>query len=259
MVTGFDIIGTNKALQEHWIKRLVAIIIDGIIIWIPLFIIHNIIFWSTFAGWGALWGWGWWFFDGLIIFLYFVILEMTMKATIGKRIMSLQVVTTTGQPVNAGGVIIRNVTKVIFPLVLLDMLVGLLTQGDPRQKMTDRAANMTVTRTDQGAYAEEQFRQMQDVPPHPQVQPGAWGQPGQPYPPQQSPAQQGSPPPGGWSGQPGTAWTPGQQAPGATWPQHAWNEQGQLLQPARFCSSCGGQLAPRGDGKMVCVRCGLVY
>ena len=257
MVTGFDIIGSDKALQEHWIKRLVAFVIDWLIVFIPLIMIHNIIFWATFTAWGAWWGWSWWLFDGVIFFLYFLVLEMMIHASIGKKVMSLQVVSTTGQPVSASGVIIRNLSKIIPPFVLLDWLLGLLMQGDPRQKMLDRAANVTVTRTDQGAYAEERFKQMQYVPPHPQVAPGAWGQPGQPG--QQPPPQQGAPPPGGWPGDQGAAWNPGQQAPGATWPQHKWDEQGQLIQPARFCSACGGQLAPRGDGKMVCVRCGNVY
>ena len=27
----------------------------------------------------------------------------------------------------------------------------------------------------------------------------------------------------------------------------------------RFCTSCGGQLVARGDGKLACVRCGAVY
>jgi len=266
LTTGFSILGSNKALQEHWIKRLIAAIIDGIIIYIPLFIIFNVIFWS--AIWGAgwyWWGWWWWLVDGLVVFLYFVLLETTMHASFGKKVFNLQVVTTTGQPLGFGAVATRNVFKIIYPLILLDLLLGLATDGDPRQRYTDRVAHTTVTRTDAQAYVEEQFRQMQYVPPHPHVPPGAWGQPQpqpgqQPY--QQYPPQgaaQQAPPPGGWpQGQQG-AWSPGAAPPQGQWPQHQWDEKGQLKPPVRFCSSCGGELAPRGDGKMACVRCGLVY
>ncbi len=265
MVTGFDIIGSNKALQEHWIKRLIASIVDFIIVLIPLWIVHSILFWAVFAGWGWWFGWFWWMFDGLFLFLYFLVLEIAMHSSIGKKIMNLQVVTTTGQPLGVGAIVIRNLFKILYPLLWLDVILGLFTQGDPRQKFMDRIANTTVVRTDAQAYVEEQFRQMQMVPPHPQVAPGAWGappQPGQqPYPgaqqqPMQQPMQQQ--PPGGWGQQPG-AWSPSPQPPQGQWPQHQWDEKGDLKPPARFCSSCGGQLTPRGDGKLVCVRCGLVF
>jgi len=257
MVTAFNLLGSNKALQEHWIKRLVAIIIDGIIVFIPLMIIVNLIFWTAFY-----WlGWFWWAFDGLFFFLYFVILEMMIQSSIGKKLVNLQVVTTTGQPLGIGAIFIRNLFKLLSWLVVLDVLLGWLTEGDPRQRFMDRVANTVVVRNDAQAYVEEQFRQMQNVPPHPTVPPGAFGQPGQPG--QQAPpgSQQPTtqPPPGGWPSGPQGGWQPGQQPAQGQWPQHQWDEQGQLKPPNRFCSSCGGELQPRGDGKMTCVRCGLVY
>lgn len=260
MVTGFNILGSNKALQEHWVKRFFAALIDFLIILIPLYILFNVIFWTVFWGWGLWFGWFWWLFDGMFVFLYFVILEMIMQGSIGKKIVNLQVVTTSGQPLGIGAIVIRSLFKLIYPLLWIDVILGLLTEGDPRQKFMDRIANTVVVRNDAQAYAEEQFRQMQHIPPHPTVAPGAWGQPGQQQAPPGSQQPTTQPPPGGWPSGPQGAWQPGQgQPPQGQWPQHQWDEKGQLKPPTRFCSSCGGELQPRGDGKMTCVRCGLVY
>lgn len=257
MVTGLNILGSNKALQDHWIKRIVAYIIDAIIVWIVLTLILLAAFpvwWAVggffgiFFGFGALLG-------ALLALLYWIIQEGFMGGTVGKKIMGLRVVGTTG-PMDLIRATIRNVTKIHGLLLLLDWILGLATEGDPRQKFTDRFAGTTVVRTDAHAYVEEQFRQMATPPPHPQapqyappgqVPPQAW--PGQQTPPPGTPAQQSAQ---SWPGQ-------GQQAPQAGWPQHQWNEQGQLVQQARFCSACGGPLVPRGDGRLVCSRCGAVY
>ncbi len=268
LVKGFDIIGSNKALQDHWVRRILAIIIDTIIVYFPLIILFNIILIVTLNTWGWFWwGWLWPLLYGFIFFLYFIVLETFIGATIGKKLMSLRVVTTTGQPLGIGPVFVRNISKIVV-LHWLDMIFGLITDGDPRQKFTDRVMNVTVTRTDAGAYAEEQFRQMQYIPPHPHVPTTAWNQPQQGQPDQQqtsqATAQQSTQattqqPTGGWPQQSGGGWTPSQQSAPSQWPQHQWDESGQLKPQLRFCSSCGGQLSPRGDGKMTCTRCGLLY
>lgn len=262
VVTGLNIIGSNKALQDHWIKRIVAYIIDWIILVIISIILSVLIF--PFAGFGTIFFGAGILLSAVVAILYFMIQEGFMGGTVGKKIMGLRVVGTTG-PVDIVKATIRNVTKIHGLLLLLDWIVGLATEGDPRQKFTDRFAGTTVVRTDPQAYVEEQFRQMATPPPHPmapqgyapgyappgQTPPQAWpGQqappPGSAPPPQQAPSQQ-------WPGQPQAP--PGQ----AGWPQHQWNEQGQLVQQARFCAACGGPLVPRGDGRLVCSRCGAVY
>jgi len=265
VVTGLNILGSNKALQDHEIKRIIAYIIDAIIVWIIAYIITII----TIPVWYI--GYGIFFFGfGALIYavfaiLYWAVQDAFMGGSIGKKIMALQVVGTTG-PLDIVKAFIRNVTKAFWWLVLLDWIVGLAMEGDPRQKMTDRFAGTTVVRTDQQAYMEEQFRQMATPPPHPQAPVGygqpAYAQPGYGQAPQQPPQQQWqqAPPSGAAPQQQPQTW-PGQQAPsaGGGWPQHQWNEQGQLQQQARFCQNCGGPLVPRGDGHLVCSRCGTVY
>ncbi len=254
MPTGLDLIGSNSALQEHWIKRVVAIFIDALLLGIVLFVLS--IPFAIFA-----WGWfAWPFVWGVLFILYSTLLEATAGgATIGKKVMNLKVVAIDG-PMTVEKALIRNLSKIHILFVILDWILGIVTQGDPRQRYLDRIARTTVTRVDANAYIEEQFRQMQYIPPHPTPPPaGAWGQPApaQPGPstqatmtPQGTPQQ--APPAGGWPGQ-----TP--QAPGGGWPQHRWDESGQLMPQMKFCTACGGQLVQRGDGKLTCVRCGAIY
>lgn len=264
MVTGLNIIGSNKALQDHEIKRVVAYIIDWIIVTILSSILAAVAFSAALAtgGFGVLfWGVGWLVF-ALLAILYWAVQEGFWGASLGKKIMGLRVVGTTG-PLDIVKAVMRNVTKVFGLFLLLDWIVGLATEGDPRQKFSDRFAGTTVVRADQHAYLEEQFRQMATPPPHPQAPGYAPGWPGQQAPPPgyAPPSQQPYTPPPQQQAPPAQQSWPGQQQqpPAGGWPQHQWNEQGQLVQQARFCSNCGGPLVPRGDGRMVCSRCGAVY
>ncbi|HEV8595068.1 MAG TPA: RDD family protein [Thermoplasmata archaeon] len=266
MVNGLNIIGSNKALQDHWVKRVLAYIIDWIILVIISILLTLVLAPTVWFGGGVgsiFFGAGL-FLYALIAILYWVIQEGFMGGTVGKKIMGLRVVGTHG-PVDIVKAVIRNVSKIHGILLLLDWIAGLATEGDPRQKFTDRFAGTTVVRTDPQAYVEEQFRQMATPPPHPAAPVAGWGgaPPSGQAPPQAWPGQQ-APPPGSAPAQQPPA--QGQQWPGqppaqgqAGWPQHQWNEQGQLVQQARFCAACGGPLVPRGDGRLVCSRCGAVY
>ena len=259
MVTGLNIIGQNKALQDHWIRRLFAYIIDAIILFVVVSIVLIVAIpfaWLT-AGFGGVF-----FGFGALVYLLFALLYWTVQegfwgATIGKRVVNLRVVGTSG-PMDLVKAGIRNISKIYWLFLLLDWLVGLATEGDPRQKFMDRFAGTTVVRTDPQAYMEEQFRQMGTPPPHP-VAPAPGYAPPQQWPGQQAPPP-GSAPPAQQAPPPQATTWPGQAPPPQTgWPQHQWDEQGRLTSQARFCSACGGPLVPRGDGRMVCSRCGTVY
>lgn len=224
MVTGFDIISTNKALQDHWLRRFIAIIIDGTII--------SVIVWLI--GWLVPLGLYWWAFQGLIwwgiAILYFVILEMSVHASLGKKITSLEVVATEGE-LDVGSIFLRNISKFnIF--VIIDWFIGIYTEGDPRQKFTDRFAKTTVQRTDEKAYMEQQFKQMSYVPPHPTPHP-------HPHPPPSAPG----PTPSG----------PDAPTPAGPPPQPTEEEA------PRFCQYCGSTLTIGADGKASCSRCGRTF
>lgn len=141
--------------MNHWLYRFLALLIDSIIIGIPVYIIWNFVFWSLFWS-GAWWmlGYGSWlilpFFFGLIELFYFVISDVSWEATIGKRILGLQVKMANGSKVQFGPAFLRNISKIYWLFLLLDWIIGIATPGpDRRQKYTDRMAGTTVIQVKQ--------------------------------------------------------------------------------------------------------------
>ena len=144
---------TGQLDLGHWIIRLIAYIIDAVIISVVSTIIGIILAAFTVLT-GAFFlfvGYGLFFFTfGLLSLLYFIILDVAWGATIGKRLMGLQVQKVNGGTISIDKSFIRNISK-IFPLLLfLDWLVAVVTAGaDRRQKLTDRWAGTTVVQTKQ--------------------------------------------------------------------------------------------------------------
>jgi len=143
--------GSSSELDmNHWLFRFLAYVIDSIIIGIPVYIIWNFVFWSLFWS-GAWWmlGYGSWlllpFFLGIIEVFYFVVLDVSWGATVGKRVLGLQVQMVDGGKVPFGKAFIRNISKIYWLFLLLDWIIGIATPGpDRRQKYTDRMAGTTV-------------------------------------------------------------------------------------------------------------------
>ena len=135
---------------SHWLIRLIAFIIDSIIIAIPTYIIWFIITIAIVfspASFIALYGFSllFPFIFGIIEVLYFAILDTAWGATIGKRVMGLQVQTVNGARVPFDKSFIRNISKIYWLFLLLDWIIGVATAGpDRRQKWTDRIAGTTV-------------------------------------------------------------------------------------------------------------------
>jgi uncharacterized RDD family membrane protein YckC len=138
----------------HWIYRLIAYIIDSIIIGIPAAIIYFIIILAAVVANPFLLAWGSWlvlpFLFGILQLLYFMILDTAWGGTIGKRVLGLQVQMVNGNKVPFDKSFIRNITKVYGLFLFLDWLVAVITPGaDKRQKYTDRIAGTTVVQARQ--------------------------------------------------------------------------------------------------------------
>src|SRR5437879_6253563 len=160
MPSAIDLIGRNPALQEHWIRRFFAALIDGLVV---------AVIYLLFALPLAFLGLVWYivpFLFGVVWVAYSMLLEALFSATIGKRLLKLRVVAIDGN-LDIMHCVIRNISKIYTLLFLLDVIIGGVTQGDPRQRLFDRLARTTVTRVDQGAYMEEPFRMMQHEGPSP--------------------------------------------------------------------------------------------
>ncbi|MGM0405201.1 MAG: RDD family protein [Thermoplasmatota archaeon] len=139
MVTGFDLLPSNKPLQKHWIKRVIAYLIDFIlssvlvyIIFIPFTIGFGLRYISVFP-----------FTAGVVQVFYSGVLEYSKRQTLGKMVLDLEVESMMGG-LDLSDALIRNLGKIHGLLLLLDVIAGLATEGDPRQKYLDRIANTTV-------------------------------------------------------------------------------------------------------------------
>ncbi len=135
--------------MNHWFSRLTAYIIDGIItgiiaaaIWFPLTLINGVAgsyFVENLAWLGFSFIWG------IIQVVYFTALEARWGTSVGKRFLGFQVQQTNGAQLNFEKALIRNISKIFWPLLILDCLISAFSTGaDKRQKFSDRIAQTTV-------------------------------------------------------------------------------------------------------------------
>jgi len=144
--TAAERIGRDPLLQQHWIKRIIAIVIDSIIVGIATTIVTVAVFFPLFLA-NPFGFFNWMSFPfamGLIYILYFTIIESVYGCTIGKGIVNLKVVAADGGRPSLESAFIRNISKIYWILLILDVIGGFLTATDPHQKYSDRIAHTTV-------------------------------------------------------------------------------------------------------------------
>jgi uncharacterized RDD family membrane protein YckC len=143
---------TTQVDFNHWLLRFIALVIDSILIgiivgaiwWILLVtLLFSGTFWWLWAGWG--WTLLFPFIFGIVLTLYSAVLEVSSKATLGKRLLGLEVRVVGGGTFTFDKALIRNISKIYWIFLLLDWVLCLVTPGrDPHQKYTDRVAGTTV-------------------------------------------------------------------------------------------------------------------
>ena len=158
MSNRFEAVRSNPSLQNLWIKRVIAFVVDSLIIGI-IFVIANIIlallllptrlfdvtvFTGLFSGVSAI-------LSLIIVYGYYTFFEGSYSATIGKMLLNLRVMSKSGGPMNYTKALVRNLTKpwnwIIGLLFLLDLIVGFVTEGDPRQRFMDTTVGTVVVTT----------------------------------------------------------------------------------------------------------------
>ena len=153
--TGFDRLKDDKAFQDHWVKRVIAYVVDVAIVSVAVYflllvtalpVLLAVFFGQTFP---FAWFWGFWLggIAPLIVLAYFVIAEALFERTIGKELMGLRAARLDGKRLDLWYSLVRNVSKIAFILLVLDVAVGLGTHGDGRQKYSDRYIGTTVETT----------------------------------------------------------------------------------------------------------------
>ena len=144
---------TDPNLQEHWIKRLIAFIIDSIIVGVAAVILFGItLFPALITNPTSLFN----VFDfplamGVLFILYSPVAETMYGTTIGKNMLGLKVVTKTGTRPSFEKSFIRNISKIHQILLLLDVIGGFITSTELHQKYSDRIAETTVVSARDGA------------------------------------------------------------------------------------------------------------
>lgn len=80
-------------------------------------------------------------------FLYFIVLEATLGATLGKLLLGIRVVKEDGSPIGWGASIVRNLLRIIDALPTAYILGAILVWTSPRkQRLGDRVAHTVVVR-----------------------------------------------------------------------------------------------------------------
>ena len=148
-VSGIDALIKESAAQSYWIRRFFALVIDAIIVVIILAVIAVATVIPAFALSGTAGVFS--FFvgvfaiaAGVVVFLYFVVAEVTRGATFGKHLLHLKVVGPKGGNPNFIESLVRNVSKIYWLLLRLDVVVGLATSKQYTQKFSDKMVGTSV-------------------------------------------------------------------------------------------------------------------
>jgi uncharacterized RDD family membrane protein YckC len=77
---------------------------------------------------------------------YFTWFEAHGGRSLGKRVMDVRVVRVDGRPLTYRESLIRNLVKLVPPLLILDTLIMLVAFGDDKQRVSDKLAETAVVR-----------------------------------------------------------------------------------------------------------------
>ena len=152
-ISGIDAVIKESSVQTYWIKRVVAFVIDAVMVYVVLGIIAVLlaipyllvsgpgVFSAILAGAFSI-------VAGVILLLYFTVAETSYGCSIGKRVMALKVVDTRGKAPSIDKAFIRNISKIYWLLLLLDVIVGLATSKEYTQKYSDRFMGTSVVKVE---------------------------------------------------------------------------------------------------------------
>jgi uncharacterized RDD family membrane protein YckC len=153
-------------------RRLIAFVIDAVLLGIVLSFVHGLFVWLVepilgAAGatthhvdpWWQIMPWG--YHDSSLPFALQVVIAVASAATVlgyfawfeaqeghspGKRALELRVMRVDGGPMTWREAFIRNLVKLVPPLLFLDTLVMLVAFGADRQRVSDKLAETIVVR-----------------------------------------------------------------------------------------------------------------
>ena len=148
-ISGVDAITKESSAQTYWVRRVIAYVIDWVIVYAVLGILVALtaLPFLVLSGPGvfsAILGGVFTFLAGVILVLYFVAFELLAGASIGKKVMGLKVVATGGRAPKLTEALVRNVSKLYWLLLILDVIIGLAVVKGYTQKYTDKLMGTSV-------------------------------------------------------------------------------------------------------------------
>ncbi len=148
-LSGVDAVIKESAAQSYWLRRVFAFVIDVIIVVVILVVAAVFVAIPAFAlsgtaGLTSFFAGVFSIVAGVIIFLYFIVAEVTRGATVGKHALHLKVVGPKGGNPTLVQSLVRNVSKIYWVLLLLDVVIGLATSKQYNQKFSDKLVGTSV-------------------------------------------------------------------------------------------------------------------
>ena len=148
-LSGVDALIKESGAQSYWLRRLFAFVIDAIIVVVILVVVAVFVAIPTFvlsgtAGVTSFFAGVFAIGAGVILFLYFIVAEVTTGATAGKHALHLKVVGPKGGNPTFIESLVRNVSKIYWVLLLLDVVIGLATSKQYTQKFSDKLVGTSV-------------------------------------------------------------------------------------------------------------------
>ena len=124
--------------------RAVAVIIDGVVLFIGGYVIALLTGQTTAGGFNLQGGPALLWF--LLSFAYYIVLEAQMGGTLGKQLLGLRVVTADGSPIDFRASLIRNVLRIVDGLFVYLVAAILVWQSPLNQRLGDRVTGTVVVR-----------------------------------------------------------------------------------------------------------------
>lgn len=126
-----DFLSNNLALEEYWLKRASAVVIDYFVILIATGIIWPNFHFLEFV-----------LASGVLSLLYFSVMETGFGYTLGKKLFSLKVITSKKGKPTLKTSLIRNISKFNIAILLVDTVIGFSFKC--HQKYVDKIAKTNV-------------------------------------------------------------------------------------------------------------------
>ena len=153
---GLEALLGDFRVQSLWALRLFAYFLDLFFVGVLSFLLSVFAFIPLLVGslFGDNWSWqGIWavpLYLGLAQIVYSVIFELLYGATIGKQVLGLIVLSDKGGRPSLYGVVMRNLSKAHWVLLLIDFIAGVFPSHVPRDKFLDKLSGTYVTYSGRG-------------------------------------------------------------------------------------------------------------